>query len=220
MNAIDFKLLQSALKDFFAREFGDSAVFCSCQVSENISLFDSEIDLIKKAVPKRAYEFSAGRVCARECLSYYEVEKFELLRGEFGEPLWPDYYTGSITHHDNVAIAVVAQKKLIQYIGIDLVSVNESLENTDLITCDDELKLFENSGFNVKPEILIFSVKESVIKICSPLLQEFIDFKEIELSIDSKDQLWASLERVKPLISLKWLISGNSFFCVAILDTL
>lgn len=220
MDTDEFKAFNTSLKTFIASHFENNIKVYSCEISESIFLFDNEKEIIKKAVPKRAYEFSAGRMCARKCLSYLGVENAELLKGEFGEPLWPEGFTGSITHHDNVAVAVATQTNFTSCIGIDLVSKTESLENTNLITSNEELQLMGNVSRDVEPGILIFSVKESVIKICSPLLQEFIDFRDVNLSPRDQGYLYASVNRINQLIKVQWDIANNNIFSIATLDKL
>ena len=218
MNAKEFEAFQSTLETFLSNHVEKNLRFFSCRISQSINLSDREREIIKKAIPKRVYEFSAGRICARKCLSYYGVENVELLRGEFGEPLWPEGYSGSITHHDNVAIAVTTQTSTGACIGIDLVSKLESLDDTDLVTCREELKLFENLGHDVDPGILIFSIKESVIKICSPLLQKFIDFREVGLSWSDRGDLHASINLLNREIKVQWIVADNAIFSIATLD--
>ena len=69
MNAKEIEVFQSDLEIFFSSHFEKNLQYFSCQISESISLFDREKEIISKAVPKRSYEFSAGRMCARKCLS-------------------------------------------------------------------------------------------------------------------------------------------------------
>jgi len=218
MNTKEFEAFQSSLKTVLSNHVGNNLKYFSCQISESINLSDREREIIKRAIPKRVYEFSAGRMCAKKCLSYYGVENVELLRGKFGEPLWPEGYSGSITHHQNVAIAVTISTNTGARIGIDLVSKLDSLDSTDLIACSEELKLFENRGHDVDPGILIFCIKESVIKICSPLLQKFIDFREIGLSWGDRGDLHASISSLNRVMKVQWIVANNSIFSVSTLD--
>jgi 4'-phosphopantetheinyl transferase EntD len=218
MNAKEFEAFQSTLEAFLSNHFEKKLRYFSCRISKSINLFDSEREIIRKAVPKRAYEFSAGRMCARKCLSCYGMDNVELPRGEFGEPLWPEGYSGSITHHDNVAIAVTTRTNTGACIGIDLVSKLDSLDDTDLVTCREELKLFANLGQDVDPGILIFSIKESVIKICSPLLQQLIDFRDVSLSWDGQGLLQATMHQINQMIKVRWIVADNAIFSIAILD--
>lgn len=218
MNSDEFKTFHISLKTFVSNNFNNGLKVYSCRITESINLYANENAIIKNAVPKRVYEFSAGRMCARKCLTYYDLRDVELLKGKFGEPLWPDGYTGSITHHDNVAVAVVAQASAFAGIGIDLVSQKDSIEDTNLITCDRELKLLESVGLNVDLSILIFSIKESVIKILSPLLQDFVDFRDINLLWSDSGDLYASFSRLDRLIKINWVTVSNSIFCIATLE--
>ncbi len=218
MNSDEFETFHKSLKTFIFNNFNSDLKVYSCQITESIDLYANENVIIKNSVAKRAYEFSAGRMCARKCLAYYDLREVELLKGEFGEPLWPEGYTGSITHHDKVAVAVAAQASVFAGIGIDLVSQKDSIENTDLITCYKELKLLESVGLDVELSILMFSIKESVIKIISPLFQDFIDFRDISLSWSDRGHLCATIARLDRLIKINWLIVNNSIFCIATLD--
>jgi len=218
MNSDKFETFHISLKTFVSNNFNNDLRVYSCRITENINLYANEHAIIKNAVPKRVYEFSAGRMCARKCLTYYDLRDVELLKGKLGEPLWPKGYTGSITHHDNVAVAVAAQANAFAGIGIDLVSQKDSIEDTNLITCDRELKLLESVELNVDLSILMFSIKESVIKILSPLLQDFVDFRDINLSWSERGDLYASYTRLNRLIKINWITVSNSIFCIATLE--
>jgi len=218
MNRDEFETFHLSLKTFVSNNFNNHLRVYSCRITESINLFANENAIIKNAVPKRAHEFSAGRMCARKCLSYYDLWDVELLKGKLGEPLWPEGYTGSITHHDNVAVAVTAQASAFAGIGIDLVSQKDFIENTNLITCYRELKLLETVGLNVDLSIFIFSIKESVIKILSPLLQDIIDFRDINLSLSKQGNLYASFTRLDRLIKINWVTVSNSIFCISTLE--
>ena len=218
MNSDEFETFQASLKTFVSNNFNNDLKVYSCQITESINLYANEHAIIKNAVPKRVYEFSAGRMCARKCLSYYDLRDVELLKGKLGEPLWPEGYTGSITHHDNVAVAVAAQASVFAGIGIDLVSQKDSIDDTNLITCDRELKLLESVELNVDLSILMFSIKESVIKILSPLFQDFVDFRDINLSLSDRDDLYASYTRLDRLIKINRITVSNSLLCIATLE--
>ena len=125
--------------------------------------------IVRNAVDKRCYEFSAGRRCARKCLGYSGITNFSLLKGEYGEPVWPQGFTGSITHYSGVAFAVTVPQDQ-GLIGIDFVDLSEKIPNIHLIL--NSLEVNTKFANNVKnPELLLFSLKESVIKILSPTLQ-------------------------------------------------
>jgi len=214
MDANEFESFKLILQRYFAEKIPGNASFHSCQVLESTILLDRENEIIKKATPKRVYEFSAGRMCARKCLSFFGVENFEILQGKFGEPLWPEGITGSITHHSGMAFAV--SMPLNQgYIGIDIVDLSESLPDPAAVLNDIELGT--GIGKNVKNmELLLFSMKESVIKIQSPLLQEYVEFKDIEIKFYNKVGK-VSFRAESLNIDLSWLCHGQYAITMAIM---
>ena len=216
MDLDEFETFQSILNKYFSKQIPASAGFHLCQISKTISLTDREKKIVNKAVPKRVYEFSAGRMCARKCLSILGVENFEILQGPYGEPIWPDGLTGSITHHSGMAFAVAMPLKQ-GYIGIDIVDLSERLSDPGVVLNDKELELEMETSENVgNIALLLFSLKESVIKILSPLRQEYIEFKDIEINFDKR--LGTVKFRVESInIDLHWLCHGQYAITVAIL---
>ena len=57
-----------------------------------------EEPLIAKSVAKRRNEFITVRYCARLALEELGVPPVPILKGEKGEPCWPDGVVGSLTH--------------------------------------------------------------------------------------------------------------------------
>ena len=71
-------------------------------------LYPEEAASIKRAVPKRWREFTAGRLCAREALRRLGIERHPILVGEHREPLWPSGVVGTLSHCDDCYGAAVA----------------------------------------------------------------------------------------------------------------
>ncbi|MDT5175634.1 MAG: hypothetical protein QOG37_2885, partial [Mycobacterium sp.] len=57
-----------------------------------------EEPLIAKSVAKRRSEFITVRHCARVALGELGVPPAPILKGDKGEPCWPDGIVGSLTH--------------------------------------------------------------------------------------------------------------------------
>ena len=214
MDTHEFKALQLTLKELFSNHLPANVRFYSCQISKSINLLDCEKKIVKNAIPKRVYEFSAGRMCARKSLSFFGVENFPILQGKLGEPLWPENITGSISHHSGMAFAV--SMPLNQgYIGIDIVDLAENLPDPSAVFSDIESTA--EFGENLKNrELLLFSLKESVIKILSPLLQEYVEFKDIEIIFDNNvGKVNFRTEYMN--IKLFWLSHGHYAITLAIM---
>ena len=75
-----------------------------------------EEPLIAKSVPKRRNEFVTVRHCARVALEQLGVAPAPILKGEKGEPCWPDGVVGSLTHCRG---AVVGLDRSVRSVGID-----------------------------------------------------------------------------------------------------
>jgi len=193
--------------------FSNQLKVSCCRILPVIMLTVKEREIVENAVDKYCYEFSAGRRCARKCLEHSGITGFSLLKGKYGEPVWPRGFTGSITHSSGVAIAVVASEAQ-GFIGIDLVDLSEQIPDPRLILCNMESNIrFANNLKN--PELLLFSLNESVIKILSQALQEYIEFKDITI-IPGKGVAKIAYREEEVGINLFWFIHGNHAFTVAL----
>ncbi len=215
MNTEEFTTFIESIKTFISVNLANSVHIHGCQIQNIVDLPDDELVIVKQAIASRKYEFSAGRFCARKCLSHYGIHNFQILKGRFGEPLWPDEITGSITHHDNIALSATAQKTKLASIGIDLISTDELLEEHDLIMEQDELNIIKKAHPDIHPELLIFSIKEAAIKICSPQIQDFVDFKDIHLQKDDDGNLYVTYKSGSHKINIIWLKLNNYYFSLA-----
>jgi len=162
--------------------------------SLEIELFPEEVQSLGRAVDKRRREFTTGRACARTALSELGVEPIAIPSGARGEPLWPPGIVGSITHCRGYCGCAVARADRVLSVGIDA--------ETNLPLPDGVL---EQVAFGPERELagvtaqspststrrddvcldrLLFSAKESVYKAWFPLTGAWLEFEDVELSID------------------------------------
>src|ERR1700761_6451911 len=78
-----------------------------------------EEPLIERSVAKRRNEFVTVRHCARLALGELGVAPVPILKGEKGEPCWPDGVVGSLTHCEGYRGAVVGRIDAVRSVGID-----------------------------------------------------------------------------------------------------
>jgi 4'-phosphopantetheinyl transferase EntD len=152
------------------------------------ALFPDEAQCLRGAVPKRAQEFAAGRLCARRLLSEFGIEDFALKAAEDRQPLWPDSLVGSITHTTGFCAVVAAQKNQIHALGIDSElagSVNEELWRWICTPAEISWLSSLPSAEQSRAATLIFSAKESFYKCQFPLVQERLIFHDA--SVDVQD---------------------------------
>lgn len=147
---------------------------------------------LQRAVPKRRAEHVAGRQCACEamrlCLGLPEQARPPAPeRLPDGGPAWPPGLTGSISHGAGWAVAVAGLAAQWEGLGIDVEAVMNPQAAWELapgFLSDAELR-----GVRSLPEgelqarhiTLLFSLKESAIKLLLPAHGMPIDFSALEV---------------------------------------
>jgi 4'-phosphopantetheinyl transferase EntD len=154
--------------------------------SEHAPLWPSELSAAAGMGGKRRREFSAGRHCARQALSGLGHAPTALPVGPGRAPVWPAGFIGSISHTDELAIAVVARQAEIRSLGIDLESADPlGTDLLELVCRDEELAALTAIGLEVQHGAkLIFSAKESIYKCLWPLTGVFLEFQAIGIRLD------------------------------------
>jgi len=146
-------------------------------------LTEDELPYVSKAVPKRVREFTAGRHIARRALRHMNVAASSIPVAKNRCPVWPDGIVGSISHTDDIVGVALARTQDYVSVGFDIEAgraVKPELFN--MFLTDDE-------SYHIDPiaeselATLIFSCKESVYKAVYPLVGEFLEFRDLEISI-------------------------------------
>jgi 4'-phosphopantetheinyl transferase EntD len=140
--------------------------------------------LSPRACGRKRVEFALGRTAAHFALGQIGFgNPAPVLRGQKGEPIWPDGIVGSITHCHPWSVAVAVQCSNGFAIGVDL-ETKERMHGTDIsdLVCREvELDWVRGGDFQQRLT-MIFSAKEAVYKALYPLCRRYIDFKEVELT--------------------------------------
>lgn len=142
---------------------------------------------VQKAVSKRQKEFTAGRHAARAAIAKLLpnqafVDQIPILVGASREPIFPATISGSISHTDTLCLAACALKNDVPSIGIDIEN-NTKLDShlfPTIYTHDEQLRLQKSDTI---PNILIFSIKESLFKCLFPFVQVYFDFLDAEIRL-------------------------------------
>ncbi len=135
----------------------------------------------------RKEEFRAGRVLARKLLSQLGYSKISLLADENRCPQWPEGIVGSIAHTFDYCMVAVTQSQYYKSIGIDLEIVERVKPQLwSRICTDNEMKWIQSQDSHTENELaaLIFSTKEAFYKCQYILTHQFLNFKDVEISID------------------------------------
>jgi 4'-phosphopantetheinyl transferase EntD len=178
---------------------------------EQESLWPAELAAAAGMGAKRRREFSAGRHCARQALSGLGQAPVALPVGPGRAPVWPAGFTGSISHTDEVAVAVVARQTEIRSLGIDLESADPlGTELLELVCRDEELAALAASGLDVEHGAkLIFSAKESLYKCLWPLTGVFLEFQAIGIRLDPVEHRFSAHGEDPRIAGILTMIRGR-----------
>lgn len=123
----------------------------------------------------RQREFEIGRRLATEALASLGCGETTVPAGVRGMPIWPDGYTGSISHTRDLCAVAVGPRGRVRSLGIDI----ERVADVDpglarLILRDDE-----DPG--AAPLAWYFSAKEAVFKCQYPVTREDAEFTDARI---------------------------------------
>jgi 4'-phosphopantetheinyl transferase EntD len=159
-------------------------------------LFPAEAATVAEAVEKRRREFTTGRMCARAALGNLGVPPAPIPRGEGGAPRWPSGIVGSITHCVGYRGAAVARAHDILAIGIDA-EPDAALPDgvLDGVSLTGERARLRDLAARIPGtswDRLLFSAKESVYKAWFPLARRWLDFADVDITIDPANGTFAA----------------------------
>ena len=175
------KYFFSSLKAFDAGVAGGSSFL------QSVELLPGEHFHVARAVQPRQIEFALGRTLAREALGVIGHPPVAIPAGADRAPIWPQGVIGSITHCEEICVAVVAPLKSgIGMLGVDLERIAAVSELIEMITTPRER---QQVWFSRQPDLdilvsLCFSAKESAYKAFYPRIRRFLDFRDVELDFD------------------------------------
>jgi 4'-phosphopantetheinyl transferase EntD len=141
--------------------------------------------LIARSVPKRRNEFVTVRYCARQALGQLGLPPVPILKGEKGEPCWPDGVVGSLTHCDGYRGAAVAKHDVVRSVGIDaephgvlpngvLDAISLGAERAQLVTLPSGLHW----------DRILFCAKEATYKTWFPVTRRWLGFEDAHIVFD------------------------------------
>ena len=183
---------------------GDVAAAETRQPGDPAQLHPEEAAHIAKAIAKRAGEFAAGRLCARQALAQLGIHDFPLRMAEDRRALWPAGIIGSITHTHGFYGVVAARSTHYRGIGIDAEIIGRvgrhlwpkictAAETAWLESLDTETQ--------VRSSALVFSAKEAFYKCQYELTQSWVGFHDVELDFATCSPLSGRFH-IRPTVAL------------------
>jgi 4'-phosphopantetheinyl transferase EntD len=182
-----------------------------------------EEPLIARSVAKRRNEFVTVRYCARQALGELGVAPVPILKGDKGEPCWPDGIVGSLTHCEGFRGAVVGRRAEVRSVGIDaephdvlpkgvLGAISLPVERAELVALPGGLHW----------DRILFCAKEATYKTWFPLTHRWLGFEDAHITFEvdgsgsagtfrSKILIDPAAESGPPLTALagRWTVRGG-----------
>ena len=144
-----------------------------------------EEPLIAKSVAKRRNEFITVRYCAREALGELGVQPVPILKGEKGEPCWPDGIVGSLTHCEGYRGAAVARLGEVRSVGIDAEPHDVLPKGVlDAISLPAERAELQAMPTALHWDRILFCAKEATYKAWFPLTRRWLGFEDAHITFD------------------------------------
>lgn len=153
------KRIEAAIAALFPQDV--AVALCSLSAADATDLWPQERAAIAGAVPHRLAEFAAGRQAARAALAALGQRAVALPMGPDRAPIWPEGISGSISHAEGIAIAVVRPGAPL---GVDIEADSPLPEDLwPTLTSPEERAAFP-PGETGRQARWIFAAKEALFK--------------------------------------------------------
>jgi 4'-phosphopantetheinyl transferase EntD len=144
-----------------------------------------EEPLIAKSVAKRRNEFITVRYCARQALVDLGEQPVPILKGDRGEPCWPDGIVGSLTHCEGFRGAAVGRREEVRSVGIDAEPHGVLPDGVlDAISLPVERHEIGTLPEGVHWDRVLFCAKEATYKAWYPLTRRWLGFEDAHIRFD------------------------------------
>jgi 4'-phosphopantetheinyl transferase EntD len=179
-------LVSSVLPDTASEDLAYAEVYSD---PPGLTPLPEEEPLIAKSVAKRRNEFITVRHCARIAMGELGVPPVPILKGEKGEPRWPDGVVGSLTHCTGYRAAVVGRTGAVRSVGIDA-EPHDVLPDGVLgaIALDDERHEIAALPKGLHWDRILFCAKEATYKAWFPLTERWLGFEDAHIVFDPDPQ--------------------------------
>ncbi|MET0698111.1 MAG: 4'-phosphopantetheinyl transferase [Mycobacterium sp.] len=163
----------------------DTAALASAELYQDppdVTPLPEEEPLIAKSVAKRRNEFITVRYCARLALADIGMPPVPILKGDKGEPCWPDGVVGSLTHCEGYRGAVVGRRAQVRSVGIDaephVVLPNGVFDAVSLPVERHEMSALPGQ---LHWDKILFCAKEATYKAWFPLTHRWLGFEDAHI---------------------------------------
>lgn len=152
------------------------------------TLAPEERALATSYAARRMRTFATGRAVLKEALTRAGGAAQFIGRSARGAPLLPTGYRGSLSHKDELAVALVTRTDDDVTVGVDVELVGAATRDiaSHVLTAReiDALAHLDDTA-RARAVLERFSVKEAFYKAIDPRLARFVGFHEVEADIDA-----------------------------------
>jgi 4'-phosphopantetheinyl transferase EntD len=142
-----------------------------------------EEPLIARSVAKRRNEFTTVRYCARQALGELGLPPVPILKGDKGEPCWPDGVVGSLTHCEGFRGAVVGRRGEVRSVGIDAEPHDVLPKGVlDAVSLPEERRELSLLPGGLHWDRILFCAKEATYKAWFPLTHRWLGFEDAHIT--------------------------------------
>ena len=150
-----------------------------------LSPMPEEEPLIARSVTKRRNEFVTVRHCARVAMGRLGISEAPILKGEKGEPRWPEGVVGSLTHCEGYRGAVVGRSTAVRSVGIDAEPHGVLPDGVlDAISLPVERHEIAALPAGLHWDRILFCAKEATYKAWFPLTGRWLGFEDAHITFD------------------------------------
>jgi 4'-phosphopantetheinyl transferase EntD len=168
-------------------------------------LSEAEWRSIAHCAAPRIRDFTAGRLCAHCALRALGVEAFSLLSAPDRSVLWPSGISGSITHTDGYAAAVIGRLSEVGSLGLDCERIEDVSAPLWQEICTsaelEQLARWPDAG-RERAAALCFVAKEAFYKAQFALCGEQLGFDAVRIDVHEAAQASGAFQ-VHPLRPLR-----------------
>lgn len=191
-----------------------------------------EEPLIARSVAKRRNEFVTVRYCARQALGELGLPPVPILKGDKGEPCWPDGVVGSLTHCKGFRGAVVGRATDVRSVGIDAEphDVLPAGVLDAIISSPEERRQLASLAGGLHWDRILFCAKEATYKAWFPLTHRWLGFEDAHITFavdgsgesgtfESRILVDPSAEHGPPLTALsgRWRVANGLTLTASVL---
>lgn len=152
---------------------------------DDIAPLPEEEPLIARSVAKRRNEFVTVRHCARQALGELGVGPVPILKGDKGEPCWPEGVVGSLTHCEGFRGAVVGWSSDVRSVGIDAEPHDVLPKGVlDAVSLPEERAQLGALPGDLHWDRILFCAKEATYKTWFPLTHRWLGFEDARISFE------------------------------------